>query len=303
MTSDGPVQHASRLFDEQPAFIYGTAWKKGHTKILVKEALAQGFRRIDTAAQPRHYQEALVGEALREAYAEGLVSRSEIYLQTKYTTPAGQDLSNMPYDPSSPLDEQIHTSVASSLKNLGPAKDSEDDPYLDCLLLHSPLPTVEETLQAWKLLESYVPARIRSLGISNVTLPVLQAIHEHSTVKPSVVQNRFYPQTRYDVALRTFCTEHEITYQSFWTLTGNPALLKSKPVVFLAQCCGIEPCVALYAFVMNSGIVILNGTTSTNHMREDLEGPRKVLEWIKSHPENWKSLHNAFHALVETATR
>ena len=166
MTSASTDQHASRLYDDKPAFIYGTAWKKDQTKGLVKEALAQGFRRVDTAAQPRHYQEPLVGEALREAFAEGTLERDELYvcrveiesldthasqLQTKYTTPAGQDLSNMPYDPDAPLDTQIHTSVASSLKNLR-YNDSDNVSYVDCLLLHSPLPTIDQTLQAWKLL-------------------------------------------------------------------------------------------------------------------------------------------------------
>ncbi|KAH8636299.1 aldo-keto reductase-like protein [Alternaria alternata] len=73
-------QRKSRLFDEKPAFIYGTAWKKSQTKRLIKEALAHGFRRVDTAAQPRHYQEPLVGDALREAFEEGLVKREEIYV-------------------------------------------------------------------------------------------------------------------------------------------------------------------------------------------------------------------------------
>jgi diketogulonate reductase-like aldo/keto reductase len=63
-----------------PGFIYGTAWKKDETKRLVKEALVAGFRRVDTAAQPRHYQEHLVGEALREAYTEGIVKRGDIYV-------------------------------------------------------------------------------------------------------------------------------------------------------------------------------------------------------------------------------
>ena len=71
---------ASRLTDPEPAFIYGTAWKKDRTKDLVKDSLEAGFRSIDTAAQPRHYQEALVGEGLREAYAEGIVKREDIYV-------------------------------------------------------------------------------------------------------------------------------------------------------------------------------------------------------------------------------
>ncbi|KAJ8107450.1 hypothetical protein OPT61_g8857 [Boeremia exigua] len=276
MASSTPFSQHSRLGDESPAFTYGTAWKKDQTKFLVKEALRQGFRRIDTAAQPKHYQERLVGEALREAYTEGTVSRQDVYVQTKYTTPAGQDLSNMPYDPAAPLETQIRTSVASSLKNLRPRQDSEEGSHLDCLLLHSPLPTLPQTLEAWKLLESYVPHQIKTLGISNVTLPVLREIYNVSTIKPSVVQNRFYPQTRYDGPLRAFCREHGITYQSFWTLTGNSNLVKSKPVVELAQAAEVSVPTALYALVMDLGVEVLNGTTSAEHMQEDLLGVRKT---------------------------
>jgi hypothetical protein len=47
----------------------------------VKEALAAGFTAIDTAAQPRHYREDLVGKALRETYAEGKLTRENIYVR------------------------------------------------------------------------------------------------------------------------------------------------------------------------------------------------------------------------------
>jgi diketogulonate reductase-like aldo/keto reductase len=66
--------------DAEPQFIYGTAWKKGETKRLVKEAIDAGFRMIDTAAQPRHYQEHLVGEALREIFKNGAVHRAHLYV-------------------------------------------------------------------------------------------------------------------------------------------------------------------------------------------------------------------------------
>lgn len=68
------------LGESKPAFIYGTAWKKDQTKRLVKEALNAGFRKVDTAAQPRHYQEHLVGEGLREAFAEGIMKREDVYV-------------------------------------------------------------------------------------------------------------------------------------------------------------------------------------------------------------------------------
>jgi diketogulonate reductase-like aldo/keto reductase len=64
----------------KPAFLYGTAWKKEKTTELVKEALSAGFRAIDTAAQPKHYREDLVGNALRDMYEGGVVKREQLFV-------------------------------------------------------------------------------------------------------------------------------------------------------------------------------------------------------------------------------
>jgi diketogulonate reductase-like aldo/keto reductase len=205
----------------------------------------------------------------------------------------------MPYDPSAPLATQITTSVTSSLTNLRHADDSSSKAtYLDCLLLHSPLPTIDQTLHAWALLETYVPHQIHTLGISNVTLPILQTIYRTSTIKPSVVQNRFYPQTRYDVELRAFCREHGIAYQSFWTLTGNPALHKARVVEELAKEVGVGKEVALYALVGALGIEVLNGTTDGRHMREDLEGVERARVWKEGNGEAWDGVMREFRGIV-----
>ena len=63
-----------------PRLVYGTAWKKERTAELVYQALRAGFKGIDTAAQPRHYQENLVGDGVRRAIKEGLVTRDELYV-------------------------------------------------------------------------------------------------------------------------------------------------------------------------------------------------------------------------------
>ena len=47
-----------------PKMIYGTAWKKENTSNLVIKALRNGFKGIDTACQPKHYSEDLVGKAI-----------------------------------------------------------------------------------------------------------------------------------------------------------------------------------------------------------------------------------------------
>lgn len=47
-----------------PQIFYGTAWKKEKTSQLVEKALKLGFRAIDTACQPKHYNEPGVGEGI-----------------------------------------------------------------------------------------------------------------------------------------------------------------------------------------------------------------------------------------------
>ena len=64
-----------------PKLVYGTAWKKERTSDLVYEAIKSGFRAIDTAAQPRHYQENLVGEGIKRAIDKGIVTRAELHVR------------------------------------------------------------------------------------------------------------------------------------------------------------------------------------------------------------------------------
>src|SRR5262249_24118034 len=86
-------------FMQMPGILYGTAWKKWQTESLVRQALAQGFRGIDTACQPKHYHEPGVGDAVAAAIAGGDLKREELFLQTKFTSVGGQDPARIPYDP------------------------------------------------------------------------------------------------------------------------------------------------------------------------------------------------------------
>ena len=87
---------------------------------------------IDTACQPRHYNEPGVGLAVKKLIDEGFIKRSDLFLQTKYTPIGGQDPNNIPYDPSQPIEIQVEQSFQKSLSNL-------HTDYLDSLILHSPL--------------------------------------------------------------------------------------------------------------------------------------------------------------------
>lgn len=194
--------------------------------------------------------------------------------------------------------EKVHQSVRSSLKSFTVQEQAE--PYLDSLVMHSPLDTTQETLTAWRTLESYVPHQIRNLGISNVTLPILQAITREATVKPAVVQNRFHDHTGYEVDLRAFCKENDIIFQSFWTLSANPALVKSSPVANVARETGVDIPAAYYSLVLGlEGVTILDGTTNEGHMREDLEGIEKIGVWADGEgATSWAAALAEFKAMI-----
>ena len=106
------------MTDEDVRFIYGTAWKEEETKRLTNMALQAGFRAVDTANQRKHYFEAGVGEAVAEAFDEGIVSRDKLFIQTKFTYQRGQD-HRLPYDPEAAYPKQVEQSFESSLEHLG----------------------------------------------------------------------------------------------------------------------------------------------------------------------------------------
>lgn len=247
-----------------PCMLYGTAWKKERTADLVALALEKGFRGIDTACQPKHYEEALVGEGLKRFYQTG-GKREDLFIQTKFTPLSGQDTQRLPYDAKATLEEQIIASCNVSKHNLCTE-------YLDSLLLHSPLFPYAYLQRAWQTLEQLCEkGDTRQIGISNCyDLSLLEQLYHDAKIKPSVVQNRFYADTHYDGHLRSWCQEKGIIYQSFWTLSANPHILNTPTLQNIAHQYAKSVEQIFYRYVTHKGMIPLNGTTSTQHMKEDL---------------------------------
>ena len=255
-----------------PALLYATAWKGERTAELVEHAIELGFRGIDTACQPKHYDEAGVGRGVATWLARGL-PRAELYLQTKFTPLGGQDPARVPYDPGAPLREQVAASCQVSLSNLGVS-------YLDAWVLHSPISPRAQLREAWQAMEAAVDAGVvRALGISNChDTRLLSELWQAARVKPTIVQNRFYAATGYDRALRAFCAGHGLRYQSFWTLTANGSVLRHADLRAIAARHAATPEQVFFAYLTTLDITPLTGTCSARHMREDLDIFRIVLD-------------------------
>ena len=250
-----------------PRFIYGTAWKKNKTKRLTALALEQGFRSIDTANQYKHYNEAAVGEGIREKIESGLIARGDLFLQTKFTHRPGQD-HRLPYDPNSSIPDQVEQSFVSSLEHLGTE-------IIDSYVLHGPLSRNglgRDDWATWRAMEAiYNSGRARSLGVSNVTLEQLKSLYKEACVQPRFVQNRCYASQGWDYNIRSFCKANEIIYQGFSLLTANRGLAADPELNRIASRHGRDISQIIFRFAIDIGMVPLTGTSNTKHMQADLD--------------------------------
>ena len=255
-----------------PSFMYGTAWKKEATTQLVQLAVASGFRAIDTANQLIHYQEDLVGEALQALEKKG-IERDTLFLQTKFTSADGQD-HRTPYDASADLTTQVRQSFDSSLNHLRTE-------YVDSYVLHGPYSRRglgEADWEVWAAMEGlYQSEKTKMIGISNITAGQLTELCQQATIKPMVVQNRCFAVLGWDKEVREICQAHGIIYQGFSLLTANRAVLADREIRTIAQRLGAGPAQVIFRFAMQIGMLPLTGTTSQQHMKEDLQAEQLAL--------------------------
>ena len=249
-----------------PEFLYGTAWKEDRTAALTELALRVGFRGIDTANQRRHYVEAAVGEGLAAVYRAGLVTRADVFLQTKFTYRGGQD-HRLPYDPRADLSTQVGQSMASSLEHLG-------TDHVDSYVLHGPASGnawTDADAEAWAaMVRERDAGRTRLLGVSNVGLWHLEQMEATGGERPHFVQNRCFARFGWDRDVRAFCSERKISYQGFSLLTANPEVLRHRLVAAIATREKATPAQVVFRFALAVGMLPLTGTTDPEHMKQDL---------------------------------
>lgn len=160
-----------------------------------------------------------------------------------------------------------------SLKNL-------KTDYIDSLVLHGPLKNHNENMILWRQFEQFVEQKqVRTLGISNFyDLKEIARLYNDATIKPRVIQNRFYEDTNYDKDIRQFCRENGIIYQSFWTLSANPHILENVNVRKAAEKRGVPTTSMFFAYLSQTGVIVpLTGTKNIQHMKDDLSAMELTL--------------------------
>jgi diketogulonate reductase-like aldo/keto reductase len=249
-----------------PDFLYGTAWKEDRTQALTELALRTGFRGIDTANQRRHYVEAAVGQALAVVYGEGLVTRADLFLQTKFTYRDGQD-HRLPYDAAADLPTQVAQSMRSSLEHLR-------TDHVDSYVLHGPASghgwTDDDSVTWAAMARERDAGRTRLLGVSNVSLRHLVQMAATGAELPAFVQNRCFARLGWDRDVRAFCADRGIVYQGFSLLTANLEVLRHPLIAGIAGRLQATLAQVAFRFALAVGMLPLTGTSDVKHMQQDL---------------------------------
>ena len=169
---------------------------KAECKQAVLNAIRTGYRLIDTAAV--YDNEDAVGEAVREAIAEGLCTREALFITSKLWV---QDMANT---------GMAKAGIAASLKKSGLE-------YFDLYLLHQ---AMGDYFSAWRALEeAYEAGTLKAIGVSNFYPHVLANFCETVRIKPMVNQVELHPYFAQPAALEAM--KHYHVQPEAWAPLGG----------------------------------------------------------------------------------
>lgn len=209
----------------------------------VRTALSLGYRHIDTAAA--YFNEADVGRAIRDSG----IPREEIFVTSKLW------LQDYGY-------ELAKKGIETSLKNLGLG-------YIDLYLIHQPYGDVPG---AWKAMEeAKKEGKIRSIGVSNMTLKILNSFVRQFDTMPSVNQvecNPLYQQKE----IRKLMAEHDVRLEAWYPLGhGDKALLENPVITALAEKYGKNPGQIILRFENQEGFIVLPKSTHEKRIKGNID--------------------------------
>ncbi|MBP3869418.1 MAG: aldo/keto reductase [Faecalicoccus sp.] len=221
---------------------------KEECKQSVLNAIKIGYRLIDTAAS--YGNEDAVGEAVREAVAQGICTREELFITSKLWV---QDLESY---------ETAKAGIERSLKNLGLD-------YIDLYLQHQ---AMKDYFSAWRAMEdAYKEGKIRAIGVSNFYPNILTNFCETVKIKPAVNQIETHPYYTQDLALET-AKYYGVTVEAWAPLGGgryNP--FEEEAFIKIAQAHGKTVGQVILRWNVQRGVVIIPKSTHLNRIQENFD--------------------------------
>jgi diketogulonate reductase-like aldo/keto reductase len=256
---------------EIPALGFGTSLSdRTQTRNAVKAAVKVGFRHLDAAE--RYRNEAEVGAALKELFADGTVRRDELFVTTK--------LWNNNHRP-----ERVKPALQASLSRLGldavdlylvhtpfafKPGDDQDPRHPDGAVIYDEGVTLEDT---WSAMENLVDEGLTgAIGLSDIDVERTKKIVNTARIKPAVVEvesHPYHPQWE----LHELRETDGIILLAFASLGHalEPRLLDDPLIVSIAQRSGKTPAQVLLAWGIQRGSAVLTGSVNPARISENFD--------------------------------
>ena len=215
----------------------------GPTYEATLSALKAGYRHIDTAAG--YMNESDVGKAIKASE----IDREDIFITSKLW------LQDYGY-------ENAKKGIENSLKAL-------DVEYIDLYLLHQPY---GDYLGAWKALEEAVhEGKIKSIGVSNITVNLWNKFKDGMTIMPVVNQVEFNPFIQ-QKELRKIMKENNILLEAWYPLGhGNKDLLENETIVSIAKKYNKNTGQIILRWIYQEGVISLPKSTNPTRMKGNID--------------------------------
>ena len=221
---------------------------KEECKRSVLDAIKAGYRLIDTAAS--YTNEDAVGEAGKEAVAQGICTREELFITSKMWV---QDMQNY---------ETAKAAIDASLNAMGLE-------YLDLYLLHQ---AMKDYFSAWRAMEdAYKEGKLRAIGVSNFYPHTLTNFCETVEIKPMVNQVELHPYFTQENALETM-KYYEVQPEAWAPLGGGRYKPFDDPMLQkIAAAHGKTVGQVILRWNVQRGVVVIPKSTHKERIEENID--------------------------------
>ncbi len=210
------------------------------TASVVRQAIADGYRLVDTASMYRN----------EEGVGEALAGAADVFVTTKLGNgDHGFDNALKAFDLS--------------------AKRLRREP-VDLYLIHWPRPRAGLYVESWKaLVRLKEEGRVRSIGVSNFNRDHLERIIGETGVAPSVNQIELHPRFQQQ-ALRAVHDDLGIKTES-WSPLGRAAFLADSVIAAVAAKHGKTPAQAVIRWHLDSGLIVIPKSVRPERLKENID--------------------------------
>jgi 2,5-diketo-D-gluconate reductase A len=214
------------------------------TATAVENAIAAGYRHIDTAAAYRNEAGVAAGIA-----ASG-VARDELFITTKlWNSEQGFD---------------------STLAAFDKSIEALDTPHVDLYLIHWPMPTEDRFLDTWRAFERIkAEGGARSIGVSNFRVADLERLAAEAGEQPTVNQIELHPYLQQE-ELRAWHAEHGIATEA-WSPIAQGAVLDDETLATIAAHHERSTAQVVLRWHLQLGNVVIPKSVTPERVRENID--------------------------------